>query len=32
LKAAWLELSLALCEREELLSWAEHLMHIGEKI
>ncbi|MBR6790577.1 MAG: class I SAM-dependent methyltransferase [Oscillospiraceae bacterium] len=32
LKAAWLDLSLTLCEREELLSWAEHLMHIGEKI
>lgn len=27
----WLALSLSLCEREELLSWAEHLMYIGEK-
>ncbi|MDD6033964.1 MAG: class I SAM-dependent methyltransferase [Oscillospiraceae bacterium] len=32
LKSAWLQLSLALCEREEMLSWAEHLMYIGEKI
>lgn len=28
---AWLRLSLALCEREELLSWAEHLMYVGQK-
>ena len=28
---AWLELSIQLAEREELLSWAEHLMYVGEK-
>ncbi len=29
--AAWLDLSERLCEREELLSWAEHLMYVGQK-
>lgn len=28
---AWLKLCEQLCEREELLSWGEHLMYIGEK-
>ena len=27
----WLDLAEKLCEREELLSWAEHLMYIGRK-
>lgn len=27
----WLNLAERLCEREELLSWAEHLMYIGRK-
>ncbi|HPF87074.1 MAG TPA: class I SAM-dependent methyltransferase [Candidatus Limiplasma sp.] len=28
---AWLDMSEKLCEREELISWAEHLMYIGRK-
>lgn len=28
---AWLDLSEILCEREEYLSWAEHLMYVGRK-
>ena len=27
----WLDLSEAVCERDELLSWSEHLLYIGEK-
>lgn len=27
----WLEIAYALCEREELLSYSEHVMYIGEK-
>jgi S-adenosylmethionine-dependent methyltransferase len=27
----WLDISEALCEREEYLSWAEHWLYIGEK-
>ncbi len=30
--SAWLDLSEALLEREELLSWAEHLMYVGRKL
>ena len=29
---AWIDLSVSLAEREELLSWAEHLMVIGRKL
>jgi 2-polyprenyl-3-methyl-5-hydroxy-6-metoxy-1,4-benzoquinol methylase len=29
---AWLNLCEKLCEREELLSWAEHIMYVGRKI
>jgi hypothetical protein len=29
--AAWLDLAEALCEREDFLSWSEHLMYIGRK-
>ncbi|MCL2078135.1 MAG: class I SAM-dependent methyltransferase [Oscillospiraceae bacterium] len=28
----WFEISLALCEKDEFLSYSEHLMYIGEKI
>lgn len=28
----WLDLAIKVCEREELLSWSEHLMYIGKKI
>ena len=28
----WLDMCEMLCEREELLSWSEHLMYIGEKL
>ncbi len=28
----WLDMCEKVCEREELLSWAEHLMYIGEKV
>lgn len=28
---AWLDLNEKLCEREELLSWGEHLLYIGRK-
>lgn len=31
-RAAWIELSLRLCERPELLSWSEHLLYIGQKV
>lgn len=31
-KAAWMRLSLRLCEIPELLSWSEHLLYIGQKI
>ena len=31
-QSAWMELSLRLCERPELLSWSEHLLYIGQKI
>jgi hypothetical protein len=27
----WLDLSERVCEREDLLSWSEHLMYIGRK-
>ncbi len=30
-RESWLTLCLALCEREEIFSWAEHLMYVGEK-
>jgi len=30
--SAWLDFAEKLCEREELLSWAEHLMYIGRKM
>lgn len=29
---AWIDLSEKLCEREDLLSWSEHLMYIGRKV
>ena len=29
--AAWLDLAEKLCEKEEYLSWAEHLMYVGRK-
>ena len=29
--AAWLDLAEKLCEKEEYLSWAEHLLYIGRK-
>ena len=29
---AWIDFAIKLSEREELLSWSEHLMYIGEKI
>lgn len=29
---AWLDLCEKVCEREDLLSWSEHLMYIGRKI
>jgi len=29
---AWIDFSVKVCEREELLSWAEHLMYVGEKL
>ncbi|MDR0325709.1 MAG: class I SAM-dependent methyltransferase [Oscillospiraceae bacterium] len=29
--AAWLDLAEKMCEREEYLSWSEHLMYIGRK-
>ena len=29
---AWIDFSVKVCEREELLSWAEHLMYIGKKL
>jgi len=29
---AWLDFCERICEREELLSWSEHLMYIGRKI
>ena len=28
-RAAWLDLAESLCERQDFLSWAEHLMYIG---
>ena len=28
----WLDMSMALCEREEFLSWSEHLVYVGRKI
>ena len=28
----WIDMSLALCEREEFLSWSEHLVYVGRKI
>ncbi|MEA4823077.1 MAG: class I SAM-dependent methyltransferase [Clostridiaceae bacterium] len=28
---AWIDFSEKVCEREELLSWAEHLMYVGRK-
>lgn len=31
-RAAWLQLSLDVCELPELLSWSEHLLYIGEKL
>ncbi|MDR0293903.1 MAG: methyltransferase domain-containing protein [Oscillospiraceae bacterium] len=30
--AAWTDLAEKLCEKEEYLSWAEHLMYIGRKL
>lgn len=30
-RESWLALCLALCEREETFSWAEHLMYVGQK-
>ena len=29
---AWLDLCEKIWEREELLSWSEHLMYVGKKI
>ena len=29
---AWLDFNEKICDREELLSWAEHLMYVGRKI
>lgn len=31
LKSAWIDMAEKLCEREDLLSWSEHLMYIGRK-
>jgi len=31
-KQAMLDLAEKLCEKEEYLSWSEHLMYIGRKI
>jgi S-adenosylmethionine-dependent methyltransferase len=28
----WVEMALALCEREELLSFSSHLMYVGRKV
>jgi len=28
---AWLDMAEKLAEREDLLSWAEHLMYVGRK-
>lgn len=28
---SWIDMAIKLCEREELLSWSEHLMYIGRK-
>lgn len=30
--AAWLDMAEALCEREEYISWSEHLMYVGRNI
>ena len=30
--AAWMDMCEKLCEREELLSWSEHLMYVGRKM
>ncbi len=30
--SAWLDLAEAMCEHEELLGWAEHLLYIGRKL
>jgi len=29
--ATWLDIALKVCEREDLLSWSQHLMYIGRK-
>ncbi|NLG24812.1 MAG: methyltransferase domain-containing protein [Clostridiales bacterium] len=29
--SAWVDLAEALCEREEFLSWAEHILYVGRK-
>ena len=29
---AWIDFNIKVCEREEFLSWAEHLMYIGKKL
>ena len=31
-KEAWLDLAEQMCEKEEYLSWAEHLMYVGRKL
>lgn len=28
---AWIDMAVKLCEREDLLSWSEHLMYVGRK-
>ncbi|MGB8455223.1 MAG: hypothetical protein WCD89_23195 [Anaerocolumna sp.] len=28
----WIEVAVKLCEREELLSYSEHVMYIGQKM
>lgn len=28
----WMDLAASVCEREELLSWSEHLMYVGRKL
>ncbi len=32
ISAAWLDMAEKLCERENLLSWSEHLMYVGRKL